>query len=130
MSRWGRLSIGCRPSGRYFGPSTSAAGRPLSRCGRRRRRSGRRRKRRHPSLATKTGLNKFSSRITQPKSQGASQAMLYATGGGVLLLDPVLWQQQLQMSKRGPLVQHSPSSSPPPHPGPQASRSPAWASPR
>src|ERR1019366_3146461 len=25
-------------------------------------------------------LNKFSSRITQPKSQGASQAMLYATG--------------------------------------------------
>ena len=27
-----------------------------------------------------TILNKFSSRITQPKSQGASQAMLYATG--------------------------------------------------
>ncbi len=27
-----------------------------------------------------TGLNKYSSRITQPKSQGASQAMLYATG--------------------------------------------------
>ncbi|HVZ22298.1 MAG TPA: dihydroxy-acid dehydratase [Vicinamibacterales bacterium] len=27
-----------------------------------------------------TTLNKFSSRITQPKSQGASQAMLYATG--------------------------------------------------
>src|SRR6516164_1757228 len=27
-----------------------------------------------------TQLNKFSSRITQPKSQGASQAMLYATG--------------------------------------------------
>lgn len=26
------------------------------------------------------GLNKFSGRITQPKSQGASQAMLYATG--------------------------------------------------
>lgn len=26
------------------------------------------------------GLNKFSSRVTQPKSQGASQAMLYATG--------------------------------------------------
>jgi dihydroxy-acid dehydratase len=26
------------------------------------------------------GLNKFSSRITQPKSQGASQAMLYGTG--------------------------------------------------
>lgn len=26
------------------------------------------------------GLNKFSSKITQPKSQGASQAMLYATG--------------------------------------------------
>ena len=25
-------------------------------------------------------LNKFSSHITQPKSQGASQAMLYATG--------------------------------------------------
>ena len=25
-------------------------------------------------------INKFSSRITQPKSQGASQAMLYATG--------------------------------------------------
>jgi len=27
-----------------------------------------------------TQLNKFSSRITQPRSQGASQAMLYATG--------------------------------------------------
>lgn len=27
-----------------------------------------------------TNLNKYSSRITQPKSQGASQAMLYATG--------------------------------------------------
>ncbi|TWU65601.1 MULTISPECIES: dihydroxy-acid dehydratase [Crateriforma] len=27
-----------------------------------------------------TALNKYSSRITQPKSQGASQAMLYATG--------------------------------------------------
>lgn len=27
-----------------------------------------------------TQLNKYSSRITQPKSQGASQAMLYATG--------------------------------------------------
>ncbi len=27
-----------------------------------------------------TPLNKFSSRITQPKSQGASQAMLYGTG--------------------------------------------------
>jgi len=26
------------------------------------------------------GLNKFSKRITQPKSQGASQAMLYGTG--------------------------------------------------
>lgn len=26
------------------------------------------------------GLNKISSRVTQPKSQGASQAMLYATG--------------------------------------------------
>lgn len=26
------------------------------------------------------GLNKFSSQVTQPKSQGASQAMLYATG--------------------------------------------------
>ena len=25
-------------------------------------------------------LNKFSSRITQPRSQGASQAMLYGTG--------------------------------------------------
>ena len=25
-------------------------------------------------------LNKYSSRITQPRSQGASQAMLYATG--------------------------------------------------
>jgi dihydroxy-acid dehydratase len=29
---------------------------------------------------TMTELNKYSSRITQPKSQGASQAMLYATG--------------------------------------------------
>jgi len=27
-----------------------------------------------------SSLNKYSSRITQPKSQGASQAMLYATG--------------------------------------------------
>ncbi len=27
-----------------------------------------------------TQLNKYSSRVTQPKSQGASQAMLYATG--------------------------------------------------
>ena len=26
------------------------------------------------------GLNKYSSHVTQPKSQGASQAMLYATG--------------------------------------------------
>ena len=26
------------------------------------------------------GLNKISSRVTQPKSQGGSQAMLYATG--------------------------------------------------
>ncbi len=26
------------------------------------------------------GLNRFSSKVTQPKSQGASQAMLYATG--------------------------------------------------
>ena len=25
-------------------------------------------------------LNKYSSRVTQPKSQGASQAMLFATG--------------------------------------------------
>lgn len=34
------------------------------------------------AAATETGakLNKYSSRITQPKSQGASQAMLYATG--------------------------------------------------
>ncbi|GIL89381.1 hypothetical protein Vretifemale_17194 [Volvox reticuliferus] len=30
--------------------------------------------------AVPAGLNKYSSRITQPKSQGASQAMLYATG--------------------------------------------------
>ncbi|QDU41899.1 Dihydroxy-acid dehydratase [Symmachiella dynata] len=29
---------------------------------------------------TSDGLNKYSSRITQPKSQGASQAMLYGTG--------------------------------------------------
>jgi hypothetical protein len=27
-----------------------------------------------------SGLNKFSARITQPKSQGASQAMLFGTG--------------------------------------------------
>ncbi|MFM8398773.1 MAG: dihydroxy-acid dehydratase, partial [Pirellula sp.] len=27
-----------------------------------------------------SSINKYSSRITQPKSQGASQAMLYATG--------------------------------------------------
>ncbi|KAL6782587.1 AAD1 [Auxenochlorella protothecoides x Auxenochlorella symbiontica] len=30
--------------------------------------------------AVPEGLNKYSARITQPKSQGASQAMLYATG--------------------------------------------------
>src|SRR6201990_1296284 len=29
---------------------------------------------------TQTQLNKYSSKITQPRSQGASQAMLYATG--------------------------------------------------
>lgn len=33
-----------------------------------------------PNPEVPAGLNKFSSRITQPKSQGASQAMLYATG--------------------------------------------------
>ncbi|ORZ38516.1 dihydroxy-acid dehydratase [Catenaria anguillulae PL171] len=33
-----------------------------------------------PQPAVPAGLNKFSSRITQPKSQGASQAQLYATG--------------------------------------------------
>jgi len=32
------------------------------------------------SPASTTGLNKYSSRVTQPRSQGASQAMLYATG--------------------------------------------------
>src|SRR5215510_11274229 len=32
------------------------------------------------SAPTKHPLNKFSSRITQPRSQGASQAMLYGTG--------------------------------------------------
>lgn len=32
------------------------------------------------SIVVPAGLNKFSARITQPKSQGASQAMLYATG--------------------------------------------------
>ena len=31
-------------------------------------------------MAISQKLNKFSSRITQPKSQGASQAMLYGTG--------------------------------------------------
>ncbi|KAG1670542.1 hypothetical protein FOA52_015407 [Chlamydomonas sp. UWO 241] len=33
-----------------------------------------------PHVEVPVGLNKYSSRITQPKSQGASQAMLYATG--------------------------------------------------
>ncbi len=33
-----------------------------------------------PTPAGKTQLNKFSARITQPASQGASQAMLIATG--------------------------------------------------
>ena len=32
------------------------------------------------SSPKKSQLNKYSSHITQPKSQGASQAMLYATG--------------------------------------------------
>ena len=27
-----------------------------------------------------SSMNRYSSRVTQPKSQGASQAMLYATG--------------------------------------------------
>ncbi|MFM8580252.1 MAG: dihydroxy-acid dehydratase, partial [Planctomycetaceae bacterium] len=30
--------------------------------------------------ASDSGLNRYSARITQPRSQGASQAMLYATG--------------------------------------------------
>lgn len=34
----------------------------------------------YPHAPLPAGLNKFSARITQPKSQGASQAMLYATG--------------------------------------------------
>ncbi len=34
----------------------------------------------NPSSNVPPGLNKFSSRITQPKYQGASQAMLFATG--------------------------------------------------
>lgn len=33
-----------------------------------------------PSEEMPPNLNKYSRRITQPKSQGASQAMLYATG--------------------------------------------------
>lgn len=33
-----------------------------------------------PETETETKLNRFSSRITQPRSQGASQAMLYGTG--------------------------------------------------
>ena len=32
------------------------------------------------SAASTPIINKYSSRITQPRSQGASQAMLYATG--------------------------------------------------
>src|SRR5215471_15638926 len=39
-------------------------------------------------------LNKYSSRITQPKSQGASQAMLYATG----LLDGDMNRAQVGLS--------------------------------
>ena len=30
-----------------------------------------------PTASVRTGLNKFSRRVTQPKQQGASQAMLY-----------------------------------------------------
>ena len=33
-----------------------------------------------PETDTAQQLNRFSSRITQPRSQGASQAMLYGTG--------------------------------------------------
>ena len=33
-----------------------------------------------PAVEVPLGLNKYSSKVTQPKSQGASQAMLYATG--------------------------------------------------
>ncbi|MBW3540193.1 MAG: dihydroxy-acid dehydratase, partial [Planctomycetes bacterium] len=33
-----------------------------------------------PRSAATTGLNRYSARITQPPSQGASQAMLYGTG--------------------------------------------------
>ncbi|HLJ11120.1 MAG TPA: dihydroxy-acid dehydratase, partial [Planctomycetaceae bacterium] len=32
------------------------------------------------SAAQTQGINKYSARITQPRSQGASQAMLYGTG--------------------------------------------------
>src|SRR6476620_11159246 len=34
----------------------------------------------HDSPLTMPALNKYSSHVTQPKSQGASQAMLYGTG--------------------------------------------------
>src|ERR1039458_834792 len=33
-----------------------------------------------PPEFNRAGLNKFSSTLTQPKSQGGAQAMLYATG--------------------------------------------------
>ena len=43
-------------------------------------------------------LNKYSSRITQPKSQGASQAMLYATGLTEEDMDNFMFKNLLQGS--------------------------------
>ena len=46
-------------------------------------------------------LNKYSSRITQPKSQGASQAMLYGTGLSEEDMERLLGEWQ---GKLGPLT--------------------------
>ena len=35
----------------------------------------------HPPCADKVVMNRYSRTVTQPKDQGASQAMLYATDG-------------------------------------------------
>lgn len=68
-----------------------------------RRADGPKRGRRVTAAATKVateGLNKYSSRITQPRSQGASQAMLYATG----LKEEDLNKPQVRRGPGGPRV--------------------------
>lgn len=61
-------------------------------------------------LAAVAGLNKYSSRITQPKSQGASQAMLYATGEAAAALQVPLGVLNPQRFGRWVLHRQQPES--------------------